>query len=206
MFKNLSILQNLYFSLIFSFFCCVLFGSLQPVFASDEAMIDLSAMTWRFPYRKVDFFLLLTSVVTVLLLCLVLWLGPLPLSSPWALLVSSLCFMNLWFTILVTLSFLCNAAAWGFGGTRSRFLAPPLPFCPDSDAVLSARPLTLRRNSVTRPHRLAPADLLGGLVLLFCPGPDLRPEWFWRDKLHRVWSLGVEEVRLVERGREECLR
>ncbi len=122
-------------------------------------------------------FVRLTSVVDVLRLCRTLWFRLLPFSSLWARLTSSLCFMNLWLTILVTLSFLCSGAAGGLVGMRSRFFRPIFVFWPASGTGLSARPLTLRRNSVTIPQRFVPEDLLGGLVLLrelwVCPAPAL---------------------------------
>lgn len=83
--------------------------------------------------------------------------------SLWARLTSSLCLMNLWLTILVTPSFLGNEDAEALGGMRSRLL-----FIFWADPGLSARPLTRRRNSVTKP----PADLLGGFR--FWPGGSQR--------------------------------
>lgn len=149
------------------------------------------------------------------------WFRLLPFSSFWTLVASSLCFMNLWLTILVTLSFLLSGAAGGLVGTRSRFLVLLLAFCPDPGTGLSARPLTLRRNSVTKPYRLAPVDLAGSLALLrepwLCPAParelvcrvHARPDWFWCARFHRDRSLEVDaeegELRLEGEGRD-CLR
>lgn len=97
------------------------------------------------------------------------------------------------------------------------FFRLPFVFWPDTGAALSTRPLTLRRNSVTKPHRLALVDLLGGLVteFRFWAAPDLglvcrvpvgEFELCW-DRFHSPRSLELEDdeegLKLGDEEREE---